>query len=77
MSDEELKKVMKRVSAEEPQFEVDLRVDDLVKVTDGPLKNFEAKVIEIDESRGRVKVLISMFGRETPATLDFLQVKKV
>lgn len=77
MSDIELKNVMKRVSAEEPQFDVDLKVGDLVKVTDGPLKNFEAKIIEIDENRGRVKVLISMFGRETPATLDFLQVKKI
>ncbi len=77
MSDLELKNVMKRVSAEEPQFDVDLKIGDLVKVTDGPLKNFEAKIIEIDENRGRVKMLISMFGRETPATLDFLQVKKV
>ena len=77
MSGLELKNVMKRVSAEEPQFDVDLKIGDLVKVTDGPLKNFEAKIIEIDENRGRVKMLISMFGRETPATLDFLQVKKV
>lgn len=77
MSEEELARIKKRMSAEEPQYEVDLRADDLVRIIDGPLKNFEAKVVEVDEARGRVKVIISMFGRETPVTLDFLQVKKI
>lgn len=56
---------------------IDLVPDDLVKVADGPFKDFEGKVSEVDNQRGKVKVLVSMFGRETPVELDFLQVKKV
>jgi len=48
-----------------------------VKITDGPFKNFEGKVSAVDEARGKIKVLVSMFGRETPVELDALQVKKV
>jgi len=48
-----------------------------VSIVDGPFKELEGKVSEIDEERGKVKVLVSMFGRETPVELDFLQVKKV
>jgi len=44
---------------------------------DGPFKEFEGKVSELDEERGKVKVLVSMFGRETPVELDFLQVKRI
>ena len=56
---------------------IDLIVSDLVKVVDGPFKDFEGKVGEVDTQRGKIKVLVSMFGRETPVELDFLQVKKV
>jgi len=49
----------------------------LVRITDGPLKGFEGKVTEIDEDKGKIKVSVSMFGRETPVNLDFLQAKKV
>ncbi len=45
-------------------------------IVDGPFKDLEGKVSEIDEERGKVKVLVNMFGRETPVELDFLQVKK-
>src|ERR1035437_5869109 len=56
---------------------IDLVVDDIVKIVDGPFKEFEGKVGEVDDSRGKIKVLVSMFGRETPVELDFLQVKKI
>lgn len=56
---------------------IDVGPGDLVKVTDGPFKDFEGKVAEVDTQRGKIKVLVSMFGRETPVELDFLQVKKV
>ncbi len=56
---------------------IDVVSGDLVKVTDGPFKDFEGKVAEVDTQRGKIKVLVSMFGRETPVELDFLQVKKV
>jgi transcriptional antiterminator NusG len=49
----------------------------LVIIGDGPFKDLEGKVGEIDEERGKVKVLVSMFGRETPVELDFLQIRKV
>jgi len=52
-------------------------VDEPVSITDGPFKSFEGKISEIDESRGKVKVLVNMFGRETPVELDFLQIKKL
>ncbi len=77
LTDEELKSLMKRMSDETPKHKVDLSVDDLVMIVDGPFKELEGKVGDIDEERGKVKVLVSMFGRETPVELDFLQVKKI
>ena len=59
------------------EHSIDLLPGDLVKVSDGPFKDFEGKVAEVDTERGKIKVLVSMFGRETPVELDFLQVKKV
>jgi transcriptional antiterminator NusG len=61
---------------QEPKYKIDFAVSDLVKVLDGPFKDYEGKVSEVDESKGKVKVLVSIFGRETPLELDFLQVKK-
>lgn len=77
MSQSEIDHIKKRMGAEEPKFKIELKLNDLVRITDGPLKNFEAKVTEIDEQRGKIKVLMNMFGRETPVTLDSLQVKKI
>lgn len=77
MSQTEIDHIKKRMGVEEPKFKIELKINDLVKITDGPLKGFEAKVIEIDEDRGKVKVLMNMFGRETPVTLDSMQVKKI
>jgi transcriptional antiterminator NusG len=56
---------------------IDLAIDDAVIIADGPFKEFEGKVSEVDTERGKVKVLVSMFGRETPVELDFLQIKKI
>ncbi len=61
----------------EPKFKVDVKKGEQVKVVDGPFKNFDGKVEEVDEEKGKLKVLVSMFGRETPVELDFLQVKKL
>ena len=66
-----------RMNTGDTQHAIDLAVGDLVKVADGPFKDFEGKVGEVDTQRGKIKVLVSMFGRETPVELDFLQVKKV
>lgn len=77
MMPEEVERIKKRMGVEEPKYKIEFKVNDLVRITDGPLKGFEAKVTEIDDDKGKIKVLMSMFGRETPVTLDFLQVKKI
>jgi len=56
---------------------IDLGIGDAVVIVDGPFKELDGKVGEVDEARGKVKVLVSMFGRETPVELDFLQVKRI
>lgn len=77
ISETEMKSLQKRMGVEEPKYTIDVSVDTPVKITDGPFKNFEGKVAAIDEERGKVKVLVSMFGRETPVELDYLQVTKI
>ncbi len=77
LSKEEVDSLLARIGKEESRFNVDLRLGDLVKVTDGPFKDYDGKVSEIDEERGRVKVLVPIFGRDTSIELDSLQVKKV
>ena len=56
---------------------IDLSAGDIIKIVDGPFKDLEGKVSEVNEERGKVRVLVSMFGRETPVELDFLQIKKI
>lgn len=77
ISEDEVKALLQRMGVEEPKYKIDVETGTPVKITDGPFKEFEGKVAEVDEGRGKVKVLVSMFGRETPVELDFLQVKKV
>ena len=77
ISEDEVKVIQKRMGVEEPKFKIDFGVNDLVRIMDGPFKGYEGKVSEIDEAKGKVKVLISIFGRETPVELDFLQAKKL
>jgi transcriptional antiterminator NusG len=62
---------------EDPTYNIELQPGDLVQITDGALKGFQAKVDEVDVQKGKVKVLVSMFGRETPVSLDYLQLKSV
>ncbi len=73
----EVTALFSRMSESQTEHAIDLSTGDLVKVADGPFKDFEGKVAEVDTQRGKIKVLVSMFGRETPVELDFLQVKKV
>jgi transcriptional antiterminator NusG len=77
LSEKEIEEMQKRMGIEEPKYKIDISINMPVKVVDGPFKDMEGKVAEIDEARGRVKVLVSMFGRETPVDLDFLQIKKI
>ncbi len=74
---EQVDDLMKRVGVAEPEFKIDVTKGALVAITDGPFKGQQGKVEDVDESRGKIKVMVSMFGRDTPLELDFLQVKKV
>ena len=65
------------MGVEAPQFKIGVQVGDPVKITDGPFKDFDGKISEVDEGRGKVKVLVNMFGRDTPVELDSLQIKKI
>ena len=69
--------LMKRMGVDEPKYKIDIEVGDRVKITDGPFKDFDGKVSDVDPEKGRVKVLVTIFGRETPVELDFLQIKKL
>ncbi len=77
ISETEVKELQRRMGVEEPKYKIDVQVGSPVRIVDGPFKEFEGKVSEVDEARGKVKVLVSMFGRETPVELDFLQIKKL
>jgi len=68
--------LMKRMEMGQPEMTIDFEVGANVKIVDGPFKGFEGKVSEIDKERGKIKVLVNMFGRDTPVELDSLQIKK-
>lgn len=77
LSKEEVDALLSRMGRDETKFKVDLQVGDAVKVIDGPFKEYDGKVAEVDEEKGRVKVLVPIFGRDTAVDLDSLQVKKI
>ncbi len=77
ISEAEIGSLQKRMGVEEPKYKIDVKPNDLVRIMDGPFKDYEGKVNEIDEAKGKVKVFVSIFGRETPLELDFLQIKKI
>lgn len=77
LSKEEVESLLLRMGGDETKYTVDLSVGDLVKITDGPFKDYDGKVAEVDNERGRVKILVSIFGRDTAVDLDSLQVKKL
>jgi transcriptional antiterminator NusG len=77
VSPEEIADLKRRMEMSEPEFNIEVAVGELVKITDGPFKDSEGKVSEVDRERGKVKVLVSMFGRATPVELDSLQIKKI
>lgn len=77
VSEDEVKNIRRRMGIEEPKYKIDLKKGEAVSINDGPFKGFDGVISEIDEEKGKVKALVSMFGRETPVELDFLQVKKI
>ncbi|PIU37392.1 transcription termination/antitermination protein NusG [Candidatus Roizmanbacteria bacterium CG_4_8_14_3_um_filter_34_9] len=77
ISDKEVEAIMKFVKQEQPKFKSKFSVGEAVKITDGPFSDFLGSIQEIDEEKGKIKVLVSIFDRETPVELDFLQVTKL
>lgn len=77
VSDGEIKKIRKRMGVEEPKHQIDFSVGEVVSIVDGPFKGFDGSISEIDYQKGKIKVMVSMFGRDTPVELDALQVKQV
>lgn len=77
MEQDEIDKINKRMGKEEPKHKIDFREGEVVSITDGPFKGFDGSINGIDPAKGKLKVLVNMFGRETPVELDSLQVKRV
>jgi transcriptional antiterminator NusG len=77
LSELEVSNIQKFVSSPAPRFKTKFSTGEAIKITDGPFSDFLGTIHEIDDEKGKVKVLVSIFGRETPVELDFLQIQKV
>ncbi len=77
LNKQEVDTLFGRMNSGTTKHNIDLDIGDAVIISDGPFKDLEGKVGEVDSERGKVKVLVSMFGRETPVELDFLQIRKI
>jgi len=77
INEKDLGYLFEKMKSVKTEHEIEIESADSVKIIDGPFKDFEGKVEAVDKERGKLKVLVSMFGRETPVEIDFLQVKKI
>lgn len=77
LSPQEVKAIQRFMQIEQPAYQTSLSIGDAVTVVDGPFINFNGTISDINEEKGKVKVLISIFGRETPVDMDLMQVKKI
>ncbi|MEK7480705.1 MAG: transcription termination/antitermination protein NusG [Patescibacteria group bacterium] len=77
LSKEEVQTLISRMGEAKPKHTIDIAKGDMVRVTEGPFKDMEGKVDEVDEERGKLKVLVSLFGRDTPLEVDLIQIKKL
>ena len=77
ISEEEVEAIQKFINTEEPLYKVSFSVGEAVKIVDGPFTDFLGTINFIDDKAGKLRILVSIFGRETPMELDFLQVKKI
>ncbi len=76
LAESEVQSILKGMTAEAPKVKVSFQVGDSVQITDGPFADFRGEIDEVNHERGKIKVLVSFFGRETPVELDFLQVER-
>jgi transcription termination/antitermination protein NusG len=77
LPEEEVNRILKQMAAETPKVKAGFRVGQSIRVVDGPFTDFMGVVDEVNEKKGKVVALLSLFGRETPVELDFLQVEKL
>lgn len=77
LSEGEYQDILRQMTQEQPRVEVGFKIGESVRITDGPFNEFIGQVSEIDSDKGRVRVMLSLFGRETPVELDFIQVEKI
>ena len=77
VSEPEIVKIKRRMGVEDPKHNIDFEIGEVISITDGPFKGFDGSIAEIDTQKGKVKVMVSMFGRDTSVELDALQVRKV
>jgi transcriptional antiterminator NusG len=76
LGEEEARGILKGMTAEAPKVSVSFQLGDSVRIIDGPFADFRGQIDEINNEKGKIKVLVSFFGRETPVELDFLQAEK-
>ena len=76
LSEAEVQGIMKGMTAEAPKVKMSFQLGDTVRITDGPFADFRGEIDEINQEKGKIKVLVSFFGRETPVELDFLQAER-
>jgi transcription termination/antitermination protein NusG len=74
---EEVNAILKRMGVEEKRIDIDFEIGETVQVKEGPFANFTGTIEEIDKDKGKIKVLVNMFGRDTPVELDFSQIDKL
>ncbi|MDD5547290.1 MAG: transcription termination/antitermination protein NusG [Candidatus Pacebacteria bacterium] len=77
LSKDEIDMLLSRTGSKETKFKLDVKIGETVKITDGPFKDYDAKVADIDEEKGKIKVLVPIFGRDTQVELDSLQIQKI
>ena len=77
LPEHEVQAILKQIEAEAPKIRVEFTVGQAVRIADGPFSDFEGVVDEIDQEKGKVRVLVSFFGRETPIELDFMQIERL
>lgn len=77
LSKDDVDYLLARMEQGEPKYKFDFRIGDSIKIVDGPFKDYDGKVSEVNEEKGKLKVLLHIFGRDTTTELDSLQVKKI
>jgi transcriptional antiterminator NusG len=76
INEEEVQEILKRMGQEEPTIETGLKIGDLVIISQGIFKGMQGKIVDIDRERGKLKVIITIFNRETPIEIDVSQIKR-